>query len=190
MKAIKISLVLLIMSVFLFGCASTWQAKTTTGYLTAGVGLTAAEKTVKTPCDKGELQVADCDNLKAKYAVASKAYIAAGNILILALTTTDAVQKDTLREQLDTIMAQFQLATTNLIDLIQQLEAKATNTAMPAKIKKLSPELISIVVAALTAVIEAIPKIIDIFSTTPSQVDINALVKQIQDAQAALPVWN
>lgn len=190
-KAGKLALIFFIMAGFvgLSGCASTWQAKATTGYLTSGIGLTAAEKTVKPPCDAGQLKPADCDSLKVKYAIASKSYIAAGNVLILALTTTDAIQEDSLRTQLDTIIAQFQTATTSLIDLIQQIEATQTNTAMPPKIKKLSPEIISIIISGLSALIEAIPNIIDIFSITPSQTDINALVKQIQDAQASLPVW-
>ena len=185
-------LVLLIPMILLAGCATPWQVKTTTGYLAGSASISAVNKAFVPPCQAGKIPPDRCAQGKKIYGDTVQAYVVTGDTLILAMTTIDAAKKDELLAQYPILWEQFSKLTADIIALLQQINAERTHTKLPGKKTEIAitPELISIVVAALVAVIEIIPKVWELIQAaeaTPA--DIELLIKMIREAQAALPVW-
>lgn len=174
----------------LMGCAG-WQANTTNSYIVAGSVTGAAHGMIKPSCDQGLIQPEPCADLKVAYNLAVQSYVSAGNILVLALTTSDAVQSDYLQEQFAVIMAQYRDAANSLILLIRQIEAAKTKTMPPPKIKKaIDPTTITLIMAAIETAISLIPNIINLVSGWGSdEVSVEELVQKIKTAQASVPFW-
>ena len=189
----KLFLCLLLAFAFaLSGCATPWQVKTTTGYLAGSVGLSAVNKAYVPPCEDQTLPLDRCTQLKKIYNDTRASYIAAGNTLILAMTTVDATQKDILLEQYPILWERFSALTAEIIALIQQINADQTGTRVPEpKVEiTVTPQLIQWIISGLVAVIEMAPKIYEIImAAQASPADIEMLVGKIQEAQASLPVW-
>ena len=185
-------LLLSIMLFASFGCATTWQNKATVTYTSGAIGVSSVHGGFKPQCDSATLPADRCDQLKKIYNDTRDGYVAAGNILILALTTEDAVQKDQLMAQWDILWENFTRLTKEMIELIQRLTADATGTALPAQSKiTITPDMIGWIVAALSAVINAIPAIYA--AIMAGHVDpgtIEAYVDMIVKAQNSIPVWN
>ena len=183
-KILGLSLICLL----LVGCAG-WRANTTNTYTGASFGLKAAVETVKPSCEQDAISIENCDKLKSRYNVAVTSYKSAGNVLILALTTEDAAQKKMLIEQFDTILGQFRITTLELVQLIQEIQALQTHTAMPKKLI-IGPDVITIIIAAIEAIVKIAPQIVSWISdwaTTDTQ--IQDMVLKIQAAQAAVLRW-
>lgn len=189
MKRIFVGLLNIILLAGLVSCAG-WQKTSTNSFTGAGVGLTVAETAVKPACDSGAIAADACAKIKVDYQIAYKSYVSAGSILILALTTTDAVQQKQLQAQWTTIMANFNQATIDMVALIQQIQAGKYKGSMALK-ASISPALISILIQVFEAVVQQLPQITSwINSWSVTQSDIATLVAQIKAAQASLPVWN
>jgi hypothetical protein len=187
----KMILIVGLLGMFLLaGCAGqTWQVKTVNSTVGASYGLIVAQGTVQPPCDKGTISVENCNMLKTRYNLAVTAYKAAVNDLKLALVVTDAVQQDTLLQQMEVILAQFKLATQNMIDLIQEIQAAQTNTTLPKPPLKLSPAVIDLILSAINALIKIAPDIVAWVNGWVASVDTATLLKQLDAAVAAIPVW-
>jgi hypothetical protein len=183
-------LILLIPILFMFGCASqTWQAKTTNSVIGLSYGLTVAKGAMAPPCEQNLIPADKCTDLKLKYKFAVATYLAAVKELEVALTTVDAVNQGNLINQLDVILAKFAAATTDLLNLFQEVQAAQTKTAVPAKIKELSPAVISIIIAALEALVKIAPDIISWISGWTTSPDIPALIAKLDAAVASIPKW-
>lgn len=186
MKRLLIVLMLLVFG--LVGCAS-WQKNVTGSYVAGKTGLVVIKDTLKPACDTGTIKPAPCISLKDNYNKTRTAYVAAGTTLILALTTTDAIQQKNLQEQYATIYANFQVLTQQLVQLIQEIQADTTKTPAPPKLKKFDPATISVIISGIMAVFKEWPTILKFFQNVSPQT-VADFVKQIQDAQNSLPVWN
>jgi hypothetical protein len=187
MKRISLLLVFLFL---LAGCASqTWQAKTTQSVVGLSYGLAVAKGAMAPPCEQNLIAADKCTNLKEKYKLTVGIYIAAVKELEVALTTVDAVEKDVLLEQLQSILEKFSAATADLLHLFEEVQAARTGTTVPSHIKSMSPALVSIIVAALEAVVRLAPEIVSWISGWTTSPDIPTLVAQLEAAIAAIPPW-
>lgn len=180
------SLVMIALSGCLSGCATPWQNKVTSGYLTATSLVSTAESTAKTSCDQNAISVDKCVQLQTIYRQIRQGCVACDNTLSLALVTVDAVQQQALLAKYNTIMADINTAVASYIQLYSQLDAGKMKLNKYA----ISPEVLTIIINAFAAVVSNIPAIISaIGSWSLSTVDVNALLAQIHAATAALPVW-
>ena len=116
MRKFKILSVLLL-CILLASCAS-WQTKTTAAYKAVGtLGATYYEM-AKPSCDQNLLPVDKCAMLKKVNNEARSIYIKAGNVLKLAIATTDAVQTQELLGQFNYLMAMFNLVMADFVNLL------------------------------------------------------------------------
>ena len=187
MRKFRLSLAMVLVLPILFACATPWQNQASSGYLGAISLATVAEQTVKPSCDSASLLADKCNQLKTIYGQIRQGCVAAGNTLILALKTSDKAQQGQLLATYQSLIADANTAVASYIALFQDLsksgKLKATKYAM-------SPALLQIIVDAFAALLAQIPAIINaVQSWQLTSVDVNALVTQIQTAQAGLPVW-
>ena len=178
---------LIVIGFFLVGCAQTsWQTKSTTTYMAGAIGIKAVDHSFKTPCIAATLPKDKCLQINGIGGKTVLSYIASGDVLMLALTTTDAVKKEQLLAQWPVLWENFTRLTNEIIDLVQQLSAQRTGTAMPELKKSInvSPEVIGWIISALGALVQAIPDIwAAIQSGQVDETDIQILVVKIQTAQ-------
>ena len=179
--------IVLVAMFLLAGCANTsWQTKSTTSYLAGAVGVKAVDHSFKPPCMTGVLPVDKCKQINKVGGDVVTAYIASGDVLVMALTTTDAVKKEELMAQWPILWEQFSKLTNEMIALIQQLSAQRTGTAMPASKEKLviTPVMVQWLITILSALVQAIPDIwAAIQSGQVDEADVQVLVTKIQAAQ-------
>jgi len=180
-------LILSLLALFVAGCANTgWQTKTTTTYMAGAVGIKAVDHSFKPPCVAGTLPGDKCKQINKVGGDVVTSYIASGDVLVMALTTTDSIKRDELMLQWPILWEQFSNLTNEMIALIQQLSAHRTGTAMPAsKVKiAITPAMVQWMISILAALVQAIP---DIWSAIQSgqvdESDIQVLVTKIQVAQ-------
>jgi len=162
------------------------QNKTTVTYNAGAPLLKAVDSSFKPPCLAATLPRDKCLQLNKIGMDTVSSYIASGNILKLALTTTDAVGQDNLMAQWPILWEDFSRLTAEVIALVQQMSADQTQTAMPARIEKIAitPGMIAWILAGLQALIQIIPDIVEaIQSGQVDQADIAVLVAKIQASQ-------
>lgn len=110
-KIIGIGVILLLM--LSLACA-TWKTNITTGYEVTGITLKEIHDTAKGMCDAGTIKPENCVTIKDIYTKARLAYITAGDALIVAMETEDAVVKEKSLEA-------YKIATNELSQLIPKL---------------------------------------------------------------------
>jgi hypothetical protein len=174
----------------LSGCATSWQNKSTNTYTGGAIALKAVDTGAKPPCLSGTFPVDKCDRVRAIGKKTITSYTAAGNILALGISTTDAVKRDELMEQWPVLWADFNNLTNEIIDLIQNLEAMRTGTPAPTKEKiAITPIMIEIIIAGLKALLTAIPDLWALIqSGQVDEKDIVVLVDRIHKAQDSVKV--
>lgn len=148
--------------------------------------MKAVDHSFKPPCVAGILPVDKCKQINKVGGDVVTTYIASGDVLVMALTTTDAVKKDELMAQWPILWQQFTDLTNEMILLIQQLSAQRTGTAMPESKAQIAitPAMVQWMISILTALIQAIPDIwAAIQAGQVDESDIQVLVTKIQTAQ-------
>jgi len=181
----KLWLVLILLVAFLFtGCAS-WRANTTNTFTGIRLPFITAVDTVKPSCQQEVISKETCIKLKDRAATCVKAYKAASSDLKMAFTIDDAIKKDELMQQFDIILDSFKVATLDMIELIQDILAMQTKTQVPHGIKKLDPTIVSIIIAAIEAMVKIAPTVAEwIGNLASSETEIPVLISQI-DASVA-----
>jgi len=134
-KVLSSGLKMLILGIFIIpilflGCATSWQKDMTKGYVAAGaVGKVYYEQvknscTVIPPATSTVLSTDKCEKLKKINNDARKAYIVAGDVLVLAIQTDDAVQQQTLLTNYNTLLADFNRIMLEFVKLINEYKIK------------------------------------------------------------------
>jgi len=185
MRKCKILLIALL-AIGLMGCATSWQNKATVTYNAGSPLLKAVDSSFEPPCVAATLPRDKCLQLNKIGMDTVRSYIFAGNTLVMALNATDAIEQDNLMEQWPILWADFGRLTSEIIALVQQMQADATKTAMPARKTAIAitPGTIAWILAGLQALIQIIPDIVAaIQSGQVDQADIAVLVAKIQASQ-------
>ena len=123
MKKILIISLIVILSFSLISCA-TWKSNITTGYEATGMTLKEIHDTAKAMCAAGTLSAADCAQVKDIYDKARDAYITAGDALIVAINTEDAVTKENNLQAYQHAISDVSQLVPKLIKLAGQLGIK------------------------------------------------------------------
>jgi len=123
----------------LFACATPWQDTMVKGYEAAGImgktyySIAKSNCEIVPPATAPALDAAKCEQLKKINNDARKAYLLAGDSLILAIEATDAVQQQTLLTQYNTLLASFNKVMLQLVTLLR--EYKVLGQVQPKGVK-------------------------------------------------------
>lgn len=84
---------------FLSGCAGSWEKKSVASYELIGVLPATTCQQIESLCKSNTFPYQQkCPSIKSTCNNSRKVYITAGNILSLAIDTTDSIQKDRLKQ--------------------------------------------------------------------------------------------
>ena len=137
MRKLRLALPLLLCLV-LFACATPWQDNMTKGYEAAGIMGKTYYSIAKSSCEAvppavPALPADKCEQLKKINNDARKAYLLAGDSLILAIETDDAIQQQTLLTQYNTLLASFNKVLIQFVTLLR--EYKVLGQIQPKGVK-------------------------------------------------------
>jgi hypothetical protein len=187
-KGIIMPLILvMLIPVMLFGCATPWQNKATSSYTTALSLVKVAEQTAQPSCVANTLPADRCGQLRTIYGDIKSTCKVTGETLILSFYVTD-------KAQLASMMANFQESLTRIQKLVNEYidfynSILKDRKGVPPK-GVISPALLQIIIQGFIALMGELPGLISSINTwNQSAVDIPALTKMINDAYTALPVW-
>ncbi|MCC6347891.1 MAG: hypothetical protein IT388_11940 [Nitrospirales bacterium] len=123
MRKIAANLLVILALLVLSSCA-TWKKDTVTGYEITGIALRNVQQAAKKMCDAGKIGADDCAKLRNVYGQARAAYQTAGNALIVAINTEDAVKQKEGFAAYQTAFAEVSRLLPELLDLAGKLGIK------------------------------------------------------------------
>jgi hypothetical protein len=186
-KGIVMPLVLILLPVMLFGCATPWQNKMTSSYVTALSLVKVSEQTAQPSCDVNAFPVDKCGQLKKIYGDIKPLCKVSGETLILSFVVTDKTQLAAMLVNYQDSLAKIQTLVNEYIDIYNSI-MKDRKGALP---KGMIPAaLIPVIIQAFISLMSEMPNLINAFNTwNLNSVDIATLTAQINAAYATLPTW-
>ena len=173
----------------LTGCATPWQNKATSGWITATNLVIVSEQTVAPSCTivPPAFSVDKCTQLGNIYGNIRQGCIVSGNTLKLAYYIQDPKQLSSTLATFQGKLTEIQALVQQYIDLYQSLVRSGKQENLKGMI---SPGLLQIIIQGFVALMNQLPSIISGIGTWgQSTVDIAALSAQVDAQILKLPTW-
>jgi hypothetical protein len=120
----KLSIIISVLFLFGFVSCAGWDTTAKKAYVSTGKMGNSYYETAKSSCDHNLIQPATCEQLKKINNDARAIWLKAGDVLVLAINTGDAVKRQQLLAEYNVLMGQFESSIGGFIQLYLQMGGK------------------------------------------------------------------